>query len=62
MSQELMRFLEVVEKASVAAPMEMPVRGKEVVPLEQVLRQVRVDAAALPGEYLAETRVPFGGE
>lgn len=36
---------------------ETPVRD-----LAEVLREVRADARALAGDYLAETEVPHGGE
>jgi hypothetical protein len=34
----------------------------EVVPLAEVLRQIRVDSRREPRRYLDETTVPFGGD
>ena len=39
-----------------------PAEAVEVVPLAEVLRQLRRDAAREPRQYLDETLVPFGGE
>ena len=43
-----------------AAPPETP--AVEVVPLPEVLRQIRVDSRREPQRYLEETTVPFGGD
>ena len=39
-----------------------PADVTEVRDLAEVLNEVRVDACALGGDYLAETEVPHGGE
>jgi hypothetical protein len=43
-----------------AAPAAAP--GVEVVPLEEVLRQIRADSRNDPRRYLDETAVPHGGD
>lgn len=45
-----------------AAPAVRPAEVKEVVPMSEVLRQVRRDSRREPQQYLEETMVPFGGE
>jgi hypothetical protein len=50
--------LSVQEAAAPVAPVE----AVEVVPLAEVLRQVRRDSRREPQQYLDETIVPFGGE
>jgi hypothetical protein len=45
-----------------AAPAVRPAELKEVVPMVEVLRQVRRDSRREPQQYLEETMVPFGGE
>jgi hypothetical protein len=42
------------------APPEAP--AVEVVPLPEVLRQIRADSRREPRQYLDETTVPFGGD
>lgn len=50
--------IEVTVKAQAPADVvENPVRD-----LAEVLNEVRADARALAGDYLAETEVPHGGE
>ena len=55
-----------VEQQAVAAPVEAPEApgdaGVEVVPLPEVLRQIGRDSRKDPQQYLAETKVPLGGE
>lgn len=47
--------------APVPAP-AAPIAPAERVPLMEVLRQIRVNAARDPAEYLEDTLVPRGGE
>ena len=49
-----------VTPAAVPAPPAAP--PVEVVPLEEVLRQIRVDSRRDPRQYLDETAVPHGGD
>ena len=47
----------------VEAPQSAPGdAGVEVVPLPEVLRQIGRDSRKDPQQYLAETKVPLGGE
>ena len=52
---------EVNPAQSGSAPVTEPAH-REVVPLPEVLRQIREDAAKDPAEFLNQTAVPKGGE
>lgn len=43
-------------------PNATPAVQPEQIPLTEALRQIRVDAADRPADYLQETAVPLGGE
>ena len=47
-----------VKRVGTAAPVVTP----EVVPLREIIKQIRRDSRMEPGAYLAATTVPFGGE
>ena len=52
-----------VRQQAVEAPETVPGgAGVEVVPLPEVLRQISRDSRKAPQQYLAETKVPLGGE
>jgi hypothetical protein len=54
-----------VERADApsVAPAAVPAApGVEVVPLEEVLRQIRADSRRDPRQYLDDTAVPHGGD
>lgn len=59
MNVELAQLLADDAPTAPEKPLEREARR---LPLDQVLAQVRADAAEAPGTYLAETEVPDGGE
>ena len=60
----MMSERDVIEQASPAQDQQTtaPAVPPETVPLADVLRQIRRDAASEPGKYLQETEMPYGGE
>ena len=55
----------VIERAEApfVSPAAVPAApAVEVVPLEEVLRQIRVDSRRDPRQYLDDTAVPHGGD
>ena len=54
--------LETVNTAAPTPATSPETPAVEVVPLPEVLRQIRVDSRREPQRYLEETTVPFGGD